>query len=90
MNILEAKLEHQMKINFGKLWKIMKTTLLFLMIYCYQNKHAILMCFFKWGQQSKIDIYYISQSYFHLPKKIVLFLIQVIKTNSKGHQTTFS
>ena len=47
--------------------KSTKTTLSFLTICCYQNKTAILICFLKRERHKKIDIYCISESYFHLP-----------------------
>ena len=49
----------------------MKTALLFLMICCYQTKQAIFICFSR-GRHKNIDIYYISLSFFHLPKSTAL------------------
>ena len=43
INIIISNLKHQMKFNH---WKFMKTALLFLMICCYRNRKATLICFF--------------------------------------------
>ena len=41
------------------------------MIWYYQNKKAILICFFTRGRHNNFDIYYITQSYFHVPKNTI-------------------
>ena len=49
----------------------MKTVLLFLMTSYYQNKKSKIDLFLTRGRHSNNYIYYISQSYFHLPKNTI-------------------
>ena len=46
----------------------MKTVLSFLMICCYRNSKSNIHLFFARGRHYNIDVYYLSQNYFNLPK----------------------